>query len=134
MNLYDKDIYNEPNQYRIILIDKYRGIGFRLVALASHPCAYIKISYDKVKPFEDELPCHFGLSYEGDYPLDQLDEESGWIGWDYGHALDYINCRGNDFEELNKGNKKWTLEEIICEIKETIDFILDNAKKTNENV
>ena len=64
-----------------------------------------------------------GLTYSDNFvQLKNMKLVGGWfIGWDYCHAFDFINCTPFS-EEI--GGKKWIIDEIKMECISVIDQII----------
>ena len=109
-------------------------IGYHYYVIRStgnHPCAYVGATSDigcgkTIEELDDMLPTHLGITYEGDFPLEGLDPKLKWIGWDYGHALDYqmiFEKYPDDFKYELEHYKKYTYEDIMKDIKNVIRYL-----------
>lgn len=117
--------YKHVVSVEVLAHDTYRDYEFAIVSFGIHPCAYVGIPkghrfYRKnynLKMF-NKIPAHCGLTYSktGIGPLMQ---DKWVIGWDYAHSCDYTSLFPLE------GNKRWSTEEILEEVKEVIDAIVE---------
>ena len=119
--------------HQIIAMGEHEGVTFYVVNINGlHPCAYIRITkgmplygldYDDLDQYEIEVHC--GWTYARDFLVGIVNDDESWfIGWDYGHCNDFegFYLREKDSFIL-KRNKRWTTDEIIEECKEVCEEI-----------
>ena len=111
-------------EYTIIAIGEHAGTKFYVCDICGfHPTAYLRIP--KGMPLyaldytecDDYIEVHGGFTYAA-FGLKGVvnDDESWFIGWDYGHCCDfhgYYLCDPKSY--LATHNKKWTTEEVVDE-------------------
>lgn len=107
--------------YQILAIGEHAGVKFYVCNInGMHPTAYLRIP--KGMPLHgidyteaDELiKVHCGFTYSRDGLCGvENNDESWFLGWDYGHCGDFAGyyLRDNSFRNYHK----WTTEEIISE-------------------
>lgn len=92
--------YMENGQEVIEILDEgiYKSFHYVIVSYGTHPCAYIEIPKDNVSD-EDKLidiDCHGGITYVFTTglikPNNENHRDGHWIGWDYAHACEAIDC------------------------------------------
>lgn len=111
------------------------GLLYYILNLGLFPTAYIKIPKDHKlhgKSIDEINVCaHGGITYSHDHLyITNNQKVDGWfIGWDYGHAGDYIGSDVNLPEKYRTGGKKWTTEEIYKEVREVCYQIVEELKK-----
>ena len=94
------------------------------------PTAYVEIDKNNKlfkKNYNDiaNIYVHGGLTYSRSF-LQDIKKDTWFIGWDYGHAGDYLGYEIIYPNELrNKEDKKWTTEEIYEDVKNVIDQIIE---------
>lgn len=98
------------------------GFHYIILNLGWHPTAYVEIpkghSFYKVEysDIEEDIEVHGGLTYSGD-----MGKDGEWyLGWDYGHFIDYSGLEPMFPLDLRIGGKKWTTEEILEDVKTAI--------------
>jgi len=86
-----------------------------------------KISYDDIP-----IDCHGGLTFKDSFDGNEKPEENWWgftkgtwVGWDYGHAGDFVSYGENPLIFAN--DKKWEYEEVEEEVKNVIKQVLENV-------
>lgn len=70
-----------------------------------------------------DVDCHGGLTYAGKGGDGFLPKGYYWFGWDYAHLGDYTWYEADDYHPkfLDRTNdKKWTIEQVEHDSKETI--------------
>jgi hypothetical protein len=119
--------------HQIIAMGEHEGVTFYVVNInGRHPCAYIRIpkgmplyglDYDDLDQYEIEV--HYGWTYARDFLVGVVNDDESWfIGWDYGHCCDFEGYYLNEKDSsLLKKNKRWTTDEIIEECKEVCEEI-----------
>lgn len=113
----------------VLAHDTYRDYEFAIVSFGTHPCAYVGIPkghrfYKKdysLKMF-NKIPAHCGLTYS-EMGIENLMQDKWVIGWDYAHSCDYTPLL------FWEGNKRWSTEEILEEVKAVIDEIIKEKDK-----
>ena len=124
-----------------IVYDIFDG-GLRFIVMRGpyHWCGYMGVPKDHpLAGFDyNDLPsinAHGGLTFSsearGNWP-----EGYWWYGWDYGHLGDYSHFEKMP-ERLERGDKDWTIEEVIkdsqetlCDFKELMKFVEKIILKT----
>jgi len=112
---------------------KYKGITY---LIKQNPrmgfyLAYIKLPTESKltkKDYDDiDLDVHGGLTFKETFTGKETPEDNWWgftkgtwIGWDYGHAGDFIY---GDFD-FGLGEKRWEYKEVESEIKQAIKQLL----------
>lgn len=104
----------------------YQGYNYYVLSMGTHPCGYVEIPKDS--PYfnvdYDCIPvcCHGGLTYGRGFlhTIADIEEDRYFIGWDYGHYMDYIGYFTSD-ENARFNNSKWTTKEIIYECMNVIE-------------
>ena len=118
---------------KVLANRKYKGYGYVIITLGSHPCSYILLPKGHKyhgKFYDDiDLRCHGGLTYSRDYLLkkshDNLVTDEEWvIGWDYAHLGDYLSFPEMFLEGDDDGHQ-WTLQELVDEVEETINQLIE---------
>ena len=102
------------------------GLLYYIMNLGTHPTAYIKIPkghklYGKTdEKIYQEVDVHGGITYINDsITIENNQKIDGWfIGWDYGHYVDYMGIEELVPMEFRIGGKKWTTQEIYKELRE----------------
>lgn len=106
----------------------YGGYRFRVVMnYGLHPCAYIEVPDKEVRKVQESQKVHGGVTYVGNsvkgVGKKYLKQGMVWVGWDYSHSSDYTPL------VANSGNKQWTTEEIVKEVK----TVINDIKKIKDN-
>lgn len=132
-------VYESEWKHEILDRGEHKGIEYAVVSYGHHPCAYIKVPKDsrhygcrddKLGYLGVPLGVHGGLTF-GDnltHLNDAVDggepfgEDDYWLGWDYAHCDDYTGSGA--FHPTLKNNKRWTVEEILGEVRSAIDQLL----------
>ena len=100
---------------------KYKNYEYEIWNRSGVPAAYIMlpidISSNKVlkSAIELEIVVHGGITFTGSLNCHEEDVDDYWIGWDYGHAGDYMNLPG-----VKLSGQKWTTRKIYKEVKNVI--------------
>ena len=107
--------------HQILAAGEHCGVKFYVCSInGTHPTAYLRIpkgmplygiDYDEADKF---IEVHYGFTYsQGSLYGVENDDESWFLGWDYGHYGDFAGyyLRDNRFDNYHK----WTTEEIISE-------------------
>ena len=107
-----------------------------IIYMGSHPCAYVESKIDYYGERQDftEL-VHWGwtffntlLHWKNELPgYNEEKMKKYYIGWDYGHFGDYAAYKDSNF-----GDKKWTTDEIIEEIKRAVEWLNEKENKQND--
>ena len=108
----------------------YKGFDYYVLNLGTHPCAYIDVTETLLngKEYDDiDVQCHGGLTYSRDY-LTTVDKKGWFIGWDYGHYMDFAGYELAYPSDLQSGGKHWATEEIVVECKNVINQIVGLKK------
>ena len=125
-------IYTKERKREWLLHDYYREIEFVIMSLGTHPTAYIGVEKDNpywLSSGDSLESCNGGITYANSFIYDEekkkYENNKWWLGWDYSHMWDYTTLFNETF-----GLKKWTTEEILEEVKATIDEVLgeDNER------
>lgn len=127
--------YNKEIKRELLFQDNYKGYNFYILSLGMFPVAYIEIP-ESHKFYKKEyyeiydiafIDVHGGLTYsEGTLMINKDKVLNGWfIGWDYGHAWDYISY---DDDTFFINCKKWSTSEIYEEAKNVIEQIINFNK------
>ena len=125
-----KEMIYDPSIKNVVLLDSgtYKGFEYYIVNRGrEYPLAYIKAPDDlKIScedPFEINLDSpHGGLTFgcENAVPplLEGIASKGNYLGWDYAHIGDWLGYYNPD--SFMPG-KKWTTEEILEQVKNTIE-------------
>lgn len=116
--------YGYVKKYEILFSGSYEGYNFYITSMCGrYPCAYVEIKeHVDYQELEDEIDCHWGLTYSGNLNHILGNNNRWFIGWDYGHYGDYVGGSPANFED----DKKWTTDEIYEEVKEVIKQLKEN--------
>lgn len=127
-------IYYKDLERKIIKSGCYKKHNFWIITNGAYPCAYVELLkkdkfYNKtVKGKYDKIPIdvHGGLTYAQTY-LQMCVTHSAVIGWDYAHPNDYIYYPDRIFLFFcgDEFGKKWTIKEIMTDIKSVINQTLE---------
>lgn len=113
------------NYTRLELLDSgvYHDRKYRIINYGTHPCACVEFHHELKRDSDEwyDTPCHGSITFD-DYPHWDENDETYYIGWDYGHSEDY--------GPYNVFGKKWTTKEILENVKEVIDYL--NEMKKND--
>lgn len=127
------ELYNmkNPPRHKNISSGLYNGFEYFILWFAGHPNAYIKIpehhpffkkTYSEI---DDGGVVHYGFTFSGENLNRVYGLEDGWyLGWDYGHATDYIN---SSYSARYPG-RRWTTEDITSECRAVIDEVIIGGK------
>lgn len=126
---------------RIIRIGEYKGREFRITTTGRYPCAYVEakteaeIGCRDIWKLDELADVHWGFSFHGYMNHVGDISKKYFIGWDYGHCCDYAAplriCTPERLMTFGNQGKKWTIDEIIDDIKRVIDQ-LEEHKKHND--
>ena len=83
----------------------------------NHPGSAEQIAGGTYKNFDYYTWCDNFVKY--------IDKKGWFIGWDYAHFGDYIDCGDAALNNMFPNDKKWTTEEIVEECKNVIDQIVE---------
>lgn len=113
-----KMIYGKEYKISRLAMGICCGYKWEIISLGTHPCAYILIP--PMHPLwgksNIDLPVHGGVTYMSEC-IDLANSIKYWyIGWDYGHAGDYIGG-------VSVEGKKWHTSEIIKEVHDTCKYL-----------
>ena len=120
-------VYTSEHKREVLDTGYFHGFFYYILNLGTHPTAYIRIpenhKYYQVDYDEVDVDVHGGLTYGKDYLHIENDVKiDGWfIGWDYGHAGDYMGYYADEIFNLalyKDDDKKWTTEEIAKEVRD----------------
>lgn len=114
-----KEMIYSANQKREILATGYCfGLLYFIMNLGFHPTAYIKLPNNS-NIDENEIDVHGGITYSKDHLWINDNEklDGKFIGWDYGHYMDYGGYEELLPKEMRAGGKKWTTKEIYEEVR-----------------
>jgi len=124
----DTAVYKPTHSFRVLAFGEIKGFVFKIIDYGSHPCAYVGCPLDHPIATSDgfNVDCHGGLTFAqlGDGEL--FDDELYWVGWDYAHDGDFFlhyDSNLNPIEGLP--GRKWTVFEILDEVKHVIDALHD---------
>ena len=104
--------FEQYGEYRIMVRTGAMSLCAYIGVPSKHPCGDKNI---------EDLCCHGGVTFssEGDgttWPLGFW-----WYGWDYSHAFDAmfypdeVWAMMEEFHEFHRGDRKWTVEEVLEE-------------------
>lgn len=127
-----KEMIYDPAIKDVILLDNgiYKNFEYYIVNRGGeYPLAYIKVPDDLKISCEDYFEIdldspHEDLTFgcENDIPpmLEEIDgvTKGNYLGWDYAHCDDWLGYYNPD--SFMPG-KKWTTEEILEQVKNTIE-------------
>ena len=134
--------YQTERKVEILCEGTYMGYQFYILNLGTHPTAYIEIpkesklfekDYDEIYDMGIDIDVHGGLTYSDNH-LQDIKENTWFIGWDYAHAGDYCGYEELMTEHMRLGRKKWTTEEIledVANVIEQIDLLLEQEAFKN---
>lgn len=112
------EIYSKEPKDEILVKDKYAGFPYIIRTLGKWPCAYLGLVDEPDFDLDElETPVEFTYKSWEWARFDFMDKEHVWLGWDYGHCGDYI-------PEHQETGHKHTVEEIVVDVKNTIDAYL----------
>lgn len=123
--------YSTNRKLEILLEGTYKDYQFYILNLGTHPTAYIEIpresklfgkDYEQIYEMEIDVDVHGGLTFSGDY-LQDIKENTWFIGWDYAHYGDYVGYEEIMPQEIRVGGKRWTTEEIFEDVVKAIEQI-----------
>lgn len=119
-------VYHKERKTEVLARNIYKGCKYAVVNLGTHPSAYISMPYDHPYQKEDDMfqidiPVHGGCTYIGEV-VDWVGLPGKVVGWDYGHAGDYVGYNTNDSE-----GRKWSTEEMIEECHKAIDKLIGDG-------
>lgn len=109
-------------QYKEIVREgEYKGYDYLIRNVRNtHYCAYVRIpkghKFYNIPCDDIDIDCHGGLTFGAitNHFSPLKDSNDGyWIGWDYAHY--------DDWSMFNQYGKKWTVAEILEEVKKVID-------------
>lgn len=108
--------YKYKREMTILDSGVYRNRKYSIISLGSHPCAYVEFhnEFERGDDLWYKTPCHGGITFD-DYAYWDENDETYYIGWDYAHSEDYL--------PYNVYGKKWTIQEILENVKEVIDYL-----------
>ena len=124
---YKPMVYQAERKIEILCEGTYKGYQFYILNLGTHPTAYVEIPKES-KLFHkgymeiDDINVHGGLTYAEDH-LQDIKEDTWFIGWDYAHAGDYLGFEAILPSQLRLNEKKWTTEEIFDDVVSVIEQI-----------
>ena len=115
----DDGLYNisRMRQRRIIKSGETDGRKWFIVSYGSHPCAYVES--DIPERLIDEIRVHGDITFAGK-AFPEFKTDGRFIGWDYNHCEDYN-------AEYQHGGKRWTVEEILDDVKSVITQLNENG-------
>lgn len=102
---------------KLVETGTYRGCKWEIkTVLGKWPTAYVYLPDDFPNDWEDyfDLDSKAGLCVNGGLTY----HGNNKIGWDYAHTDDYI-------PNMNEHGRKWTREDILEEISDTIDRLIE---------
>jgi len=128
----DTTVYKPARSARVVAFGEIKRFTFKIVDYGSHPCAYVGCPLDHPVATSDDFDvnCHGGLTFaqQGDGEL--FDEELYWIGWDYAHGGDFFLYCDSDLNPMEGlPGRKWTVFEILDEVKRVIDVLHDTYSR-----
>ena len=111
----------------ILAEGKYKGYNYYILSLGTHPTAYVEIMDQDDKFYKmhyndanEEINVHGGLTFS-DHFLKGIVYNTWILGWDYAHAGDMFGAPGLTGVA---GDKEWTTQEILTDVKDVIDQII----------
>lgn len=115
------ELYNRDGigKRTIVSSGELYGYQWYIVSYGSHPCAYVRS--DIPEKVQDEIEVHGGITFSGK-AFDEFTVKGKYIGWDYNHYDDY---RCEDTHPYLIGGKKWTLDEIMDDVRSVIRQLLE---------
>lgn len=118
-------VYSRERRMKILAEGIYKGRKYCILSLGVYPTAYVEYRYEFDEESEEyfNIPCHGGITFQ-DYARWKKDDNTRYIGWDYGHVGDFIGSIGQ------QDRKKWTTEEIYEEVKNVIDYLNEYERKS----
>ena len=118
--------YSKERKIEVLATGYCFGLLYYILNLGTHPTAYIKLPNNSSID-ENEIDVHGGITYSEDHLWINDNEklDGKFIGWDYAHFGDYIDCGDAALNNMFPNNKKWTTEEIVEECKNVIDQIVE---------
>ena len=126
-------MYQKKRTKEVLHSGVYRDHKFVILSLGTHPTAYVECKIydcdsDGDKRLEN-ISVHGGFTYL-DFASWEDDIKTIYLGWDYGHYMDY-----EGYEELfplymrSNEKKRWTTAEIFEEVKSVIDQLIEVETK-----
>lgn len=132
VKLYKEMTYGPDRKLEILLEGTYKGYQFYILNLGTHPTAYIEIpresklfrkGYNQIYDMGIDIDVHGGLTYADDH-LQDIKENTWFIGWDYAHYGDYVGYEEIMPRKIRVGGKRWTTEEIFDDVVNAIEQII----------
>lgn len=129
---YKQMVYGPKRKLEILFEGTYKGYQFYILNLGTHPTAYIEIprksklfrkTYLEIYDMEIDIDVHGGLTYSNDH-LQNIKENTWFIGWDYAHCNDYAGYEEEMPTYIRTGGKKWTTEEMFEDVVNAIEQII----------
>lgn len=126
-------VYTDTRRLTVLYEGVYKGYGFYILSLGTHPTAYVECKLKKCKGHDDkrldEVFVHGGFTYHGKPSWNTVDTKD-YLGWDYAHSGDYIGYSKLFPDVVDKG-KKWTTEEVYEDVKLVIEQLkMEKAVET----
>lgn len=119
------ELYSNEPKDEVVAKGEYGGQPYIIRTLGYWPCAYIGLVHEPSFDVDElEVPVCFTYKSWEMGRMECMDPDWKWLGWDYGHACDYI-------PKFNPDGHKYTIEEIEKDIKEVIRAY---KKKCLENI
>lgn len=115
-----KVLYSNKQCDVVLKTSEYKGHKYAIRTLGYYPTAYVSLDKD----IEDEFlldSVYGGITFHSVVSghLGFLDKNLVYIGWDYGHAMDYL--------PFNEKGIKHTFEEVEGDCKKVIDEIIEKG-------
>lgn len=76
-------VYEYTGKNEILFSGNYEGYNFYIISIGgNHPCAYVEIKeHMDYSELEDEIDCHWGLTYSGNLNHILGNNNRWFIGW-----------------------------------------------------
>jgi hypothetical protein len=120
-------IYTPDSKKEVLHEGVYLDHKFVILNLGTHPTAYVECKITDCKGYDDErlydVDVHCGFTYFDQAHWNPQDDTL-YLGWDYGHCGDYAGYYANFPDLLPLGDKKWTTQEIYDEVKVVIEDLI----------
>ena len=125
--IYDK---NRPGSAEQIAGGTYKNFDYYVLNLKTHPTAYIDVTDSPLNGCDEDIDisCHGGITWCDNF-VKYINKKGWFIGWDYAHFGDYIDCGDAALNNMFLNDKKWTTEEIVEECKNVINQIIEKYCK-----
>ncbi len=128
-----KELYNRNRECYVVDKGTYKDIDYVIKSIGSHPTAYVNVqnTQQNIDIIDNMSPIMITYESKEIGWLPGLDPHKEWLGWDYGHAGDYLCFRT---EEDDISGHKYTYEEVMKDVKAVIEIINENEEKMLKDI